>query len=663
MKKLDKKNIVNVYALTAVQEGMLFHYLQAPDSEQYFEQLSLDISGNLNKETFEKAWNVVIETNEMLRTVFRWEKVENPVQIVLKEHRIQPVYYDCSGISITEEKTRLQEIKEKDRKEKFYLYTVPFRVTLCKFSGGKFVMVISNHHILYDGWSNGIILKEFFQTYQRLATGKEIVKPAKAKFIEFVKWLQGRETAGPETFWKDYLAGSETTSLSLITGKKTEHRYHESCKGQWRSETKKRMDEFLRENKVTLAAILYSAWGIVLQRYNNADDVVFGTTVSGRATAVKGIEDMVGLFINTLPLRIKSPAGEESREMIRRINTDLQDRQEYESTPLVELNEYVGEAGEKLFDTIVVIENYPLDSRLKETGGTLTPSAYSTFEMPHYDLTVIVSLMEDIAVEFIFNPGIFEKEAIKRMSNHFLAIVEAILQAPDKEPHLLDILPDEERKRLLYDFNRTGSQYPESGTIHKLFEEQVERTPGAIAVISAATSTVSDGIPGKRHMLTYREISRKAGLLAEELLQKGVDTGNIVGIMVERSIEMAVGVLGILKAGGAYLPVNPGYPPERIAYMLTDSSAEILLTVSTLENKSTFDKNKIFLDLIREGEADGGSSGKENTTGARDLAYIIYTSGTTGKPKGVMVTHKNVLRLVKNTDFISIQPRARLLQT
>ena len=217
MEKLEKKNIEDILALTPMQEGMLFHYLKNPESNHYFEQLGLEISGEINVEIFEKAWIFVVETNEMLRAVFRWEKLEKPTQIILREYKCKLTFYDFSGLDNSRKNAALEEIKTKDRLEPFDLHKVPFRVILCKLDAKKYEMVISNHHILYDGWSNGIILKEFFKAYHEFCKKEHSIKPPiKSRFREFIKWVQNQDIKKQEQFWREYLDGFDTPTVLPI---------------------------------------------------------------------------------------------------------------------------------------------------------------------------------------------------------------------------------------------------------------------------------------------------------------------------------------------------------------------------------------------------------------------------------------------------------------
>jgi amino acid adenylation domain-containing protein len=646
-KKLDKKNIQDIFALTPTQEGMLFHYLKEPGSEAYHEQLSLDITGNIDIRCFEAAWNFVIETNEMLKAVFRWEKVENPIQIILKEHRHQPRYFDLSEKDNCQKKNSLEKIKTKDRKKKFDLREIPFRVTLCKIGSAKYQMIVSNHHILYDGWSNGIILKEFFNAYNDLVHKRNPIKPVKNKFKEYVKWLKNQEKNKQEKFWGEYLKGVENRTELAVKIKKAKDRLDEkeSSAGIQRTgkyqatlsqDIKNKLEEFVKKHKITLAALFYTSWGILLQKYNNTNDVLFGTTVSGRSAKLEGIEDMVGLFINTLPLRVKQNPHQTVMDVLNQVNHTLEVRKEYDSTPLVHISEY-SQSGhaEELFDSLVVIDNYPLDSRLLEKASELSVDSYSMAEVTNYDLTVGIAAFENIDINFVYNKQCIEPGVIEKLSGHFCRIMEKVIKNPAKQVHEIDILSGEEKKQLLVDFNDTTADYPRHNTVHQLLAEQVERTPDYIALYGCMDA----GMQGRGH-ITYHELNKKANQLAFLLKEKGVKTNNIVGILLERSLDMIIGILGILKAGGAYLPIEPDYPEERIVYMLKDSGAEILL------------KDKDFtpeaFNNCPKGASPLGIWNLEFGISPRggQLAYIIYTSGSAGTPKGVMVEQPSVVNVL-----------------
>jgi non-ribosomal peptide synthetase component F/acyl carrier protein len=466
MKALNKKNIEDILALTTMQEGMLYHYLKDSDSEHYFEQICLEISGEINGDFFEKAWNSVIETNEMLRTVFRWEKVENPIQIILKEHRLQPGYFNLSGRDTVEKKKVLEEIKEKDRKNKFDLQEVPFRVTLGKLDEERYEMIISNHHILYDGWSNGIILKEFFNAYNNLSNGTGSVKPIKQKFREFVKWYQNRNLDKQEEFWKTYLEGLDEPTGPSIRIKKRERRnkiksaghYHRKLPGQ----VKDRLDVFVKKYKESLSSLLYCAWGILLQKYNSGNNVLFDITVSGRPPEIKGVEDIVGLFINTLPIRVQTHPDESVIEVLKKVSGDTRRFGEFGNRFSINLKELIDEYNfETSFDSVVVIENYPLDRRLIRESGPLRVDRFSISGMTAYDMTVIMTLFDDIHVNFSYNQELFNKETTALVSHHLISIMDEIVRNPRKNVSQLGEYIEKEKDKVLYRFKE--NQKNESG--------------------------------------------------------------------------------------------------------------------------------------------------------------------------------------------------------
>jgi len=642
MNKSARKNIEEIIALTTLQEGMLFHYLQEPDSDVYFEQLSLGLTGDINIEIFEQAWNVVIRTNEMLRTMFRWENLENPIQLVLKEHVLKPVYYDVSAEHGHKREESLKEIIARERDKKFDLRHVPFRVTLCKKEKNKYELILSNHHILYDGWSTGIILKEFFRAYHALSNEKEMVLPGKTKFREFIKWVQSREADKQEEFWQDYLKGFDTPGELPIKTKNKGAASTGNYSITFTGEVKKELERLAETYKVTMAALLYSAWGLLLQKYNRGDDVIFGTTVSGRSAKVPGIENMVGLFINTIPLRVQTGPHESIGDILRRVNTALQKREAYDHTPLVKIKEY-SELGneEHFFDHIVVIENYPLDNSLVPGNSRLSLESFSMAEKTHYDLTVGITVFENIKVTFAYNQEKFTEDSMVRLAHHFRAMLETISHDPETQIPAIEIISPREKEQLLYEFNDTAAEFPKNKTIQRLFAEQVERTPDNTA---AAGPQPVKNRTNRTYMtyISYRELSNRAHGLAGALQQKGIGPDTIAAIMAARSVEMIIGILGILKAGGAYLPIDPDYPQSRIDYILKDSGAEILLKDADIHPST--------LPLFYP-------------SSSSNLAYIIYTSGSTGRPKGVMIEHGALINLCYwHNRYFQVTHRDRAVQ-
>ncbi|MCP4149494.1 MAG: AMP-binding protein, partial [bacterium] len=683
MKKEDKKNIANIMALTPVQQGMLFHYLKEPAGELYFEQLTLELSGKVEKKLFEKAWNTVIQTNEMLRTVFRWEKIKNPLGVVLKQHTIKPRYYDSQDGNSKVCPTPLEEIKTKDRKEGFDLREVPFRITLYKHETNRHTLIISNHHILYDGWSNGILLNEFFSAYDMMSKGDVPQPITKTPFKDFIKWHRDRDQNKNKEFWKNYLSGIDAQSELSIKRKTNKEgitvtgTYNTGIEDALTTKTHGLAEKY----KLTPAAILYTTWGLLVQRYNNNEDAIFGTTVSGRNAGVKGIEDMVGLFINTIPLRVKteSPSGvtgsnhknHKKIELLQQVDEALRQRQEYDGTSLVKIKEYSDlNSSEELFDIIVVIDNYPLDKQLAQKESALAVTSYSMTEMTHYDLTVGITLFEGMELSISYDKKRFEKERIARLTRHFKNILQDVVTHPLQPLSTVKMMSAQELKQLIYDFNNTNADYPRDKTIHELFEEQVEKTPDSISTVGnekikakskkeikdnkkikedkelttrEKTSSIQhpvSSIPSfpstpstLSTQLTYRELNKKANHLANQLHDKGFTPGAIAGMAKSSSVETIIAILAIWKAGGSYLPIDLTLPVERVKYMLADANAKILLC-------EPHDAYSPGIEVLSPGRMPTAAPALRALPPGSSLnAYIIYTSGTTGKPKGVMVPH------------------------
>jgi polyketide synthase PksJ len=637
-RKPENKRIADIVALTPMQEGMLFHYLADQGSRQYRVQLLIEIAGPINLPFFEQAWNEVIAHNEMLRTAFRWQRVKNPVQVILKEHRLRPAYHDLSEES-GEERARLAtEITDRQKGETFDLRDVPFRVTLMKMAHDLYNLVICHHHILYDGWSQAIILREFFDTYADLSNNRPPTPSKKRPFQAYVKWIQSRSADRERKFWQAYLRQVDAVAHLAVKKRRDRNKEIESTENHrvpLPPGARQEFEQFSQRSRITLAALLYTGWGVLLQKYNDCGDAVFGTTVSGRSADIKGIENIVGLFINTIPLRIEAESHENITALLKRVNDRLQIRREYEATPLVKVREYCEwPEGEELFATLVVLENYPLDFRAMQVEGKLSVRSYSLAEATHYDLTVTIRLFDDIEADISYNPAAFDRETIASLATHYARILTYMRSHPDQSLAHIDMLSPQEKQAILFRYNDTETEYPAHVTLDQLFEERRQKIPDRIAL---------KGRSGEGHYgaLTYRELDRQAVRVAETLRARGVQTAGIVALQVRRSGAMMAAILGILKAGGAYLPIDPDCPPERLRFMLADSGAEIVLGDRWLDRLSGLSgPGRVFRQAAQPGPM--------------SLAYVIYTSGSTGRPKGVAVENRSVVNFI--TGMMAIIP-------
>ncbi len=681
----DKKNVRDITALTPMQEGMLFHYLKEPEATHYVEQLSLHITGPADETGVEKAWNLVIENNDMLRTVFRWEKVEKPVQVVLKQHRLKPRFHDLTGNTKEEIHRQLEVIKTRDRLQAFDLREVPFRVTLCKLDENEWDMIVCNHHILYDGWSTGILLKEFFYFHHLFSQGLTPRPAVKPPFKSFVRWLRRQKRGDREkTFWKNYLAGIEGEgTLSFKRRGNTAVPMAKETKKtacfsyRWPEELSQKLRALAKERRWTVASLLYAAWGLLLARYNDSSGVLLGTTVSGRTPEIKGIEEMVGLFINTVPMGVRLSPGDTVEILMEQITRQLTERRAFEFSSLVDIKEYYDTGSvkkEELFDSLVVIENYPLDNRLVPEGCGLSIRSFSMAESTHYDLTLGITAFDVIEPEIAYGAERFDEEVIKAIPRHLERVLNTMVLQPGARLDALEILGEEEKRQLLSDFNGTVMEYRGDKSLFRLFGEQVEKNSGAAAVTG----------PGREGFtsLTYGELDRLGDITADWLRRRGIGTDTIVAILGERCIETVIGILGILKAGGAYLPISPHAPVERVRYLLKDSGAGVLILPKELkELKGTGKKgtgkkpgdeaglgNMVTLRL-REFLQAGKVKHKQAAAvpvagvGPSDAAYIIYTSGTTGRPKGVILEQRGVVNVLTwYGRTYRLKPGVRVLQ-
>lgn len=637
--KLAKENIEDIMALTPTQAGMLYHYATMRDRRFYNQQLSLRITGPFSLAAWRQAWQATVDANEMLRTVFRWKKLEHPVQIVLKYADIRLEEYDFATTEDVEKNSLIEQVRERNRDSDMDIEVNPLFISICKLDERTCEMIVNWHHILYDGWSNGIILKEVMSAYESLLANEVSGIPKKTGFKQFVKWHQKQNKSEHRTYWErhlEHLSGAASLPFEIDNESKALLEDTNRVVVAWNSSESMAVTEFTRNHAITAAAFLYGVWGILLHTYNDAIDVVFGTTVSGREPSIAGVEDVVGLFINTIPLRIAVDKETSTIDLFRRVEESLRLRGPFENTPLVDIARYGGiDSQSALFDSIIVLENYPLDERIR--GGRLvTVESYLMHETTHYGLTLGIQTFGEMRLEISYDSSRYSRNAVERITGHFQRVVEQSIRRPEMRIASLDILSAEETQQILREFNGELREVEGSADqlVHLAFEEQARLTPNRVAVIHEGVSS------------TYAELNKDANRMARRLRDSGIAPDRPVAIVLERSAAFVSAMLGVMKAGGCYIPIDHDFSSGRITQIIQDSGAEVLITRPELGSDYRFTGTLIHPD-DGIGYCEDSADNLVNVNDSSDTAYIIYTSGSTGQPKGVMVAHRSLISFVR----------------
>lgn len=647
-------NIEAIYPLSPMQQGMLFHTLYTPESGVYFEQVCFTLHGDLDVAAFERAWQRLIERHPALRTVFAWEKRDKPLQVVRRQAPLPWTTGDWRALSPDAQQSRLADWLKADQAHGFDLHQAPLmRVALFRLSDATWRCVWSFHHLLLDGWSLSLALKDVFAFYEAERRGVDLSLPPSRPYRDYIAWLQAQDMAQAERFWRDTLAGlTAPTPLHVRRAGEADPAADDYAEQRLRlsAATTTALHTFARQQRVTLNTVIQGAWAALLSRYSGETDVLFGATIAGRPAGLDGVEAMVGLFINTLPARVHVPDDVALGPWLQTLQAQQAAARRYEYAPLVEIQRWSDiPQGQPLFDTLLVFENYPGEADVQPADPRLTLADMVTLEKTNYPLTVIVEPGAELGLRLSYRQQHFDAATISRMLGHLRTLLEGMLAAPQGRVGDLPLLTATEREQLLSAWNATRTDYPRDTPIHRLFEAQAAQTPDATALSFAGAT------------LTYAELNRRANCLARHLRALGVGPEIGVGVYVERSLEMIVGVLGILKAGGAYVPLDPTYPQERLAFMIHDTQAPVILTHTQLAGKlPAYAGHVVNLDAdlwttFPDANLDGGAT-------ADSLAYVMYTSGSTGTPKGTSIVHRAVVRLVKNTNFASLTAAETFLQ-
>ncbi len=640
----EKDRIIqDIYKLSPMQEGILFHAV-SNRSETYFQQCAFDISGKLDIDLLENCFNEIVKRYDILRTVFVYEGLSKPFQAVLKERKVALRYEDISCMDDHGKHEYYKAFKKLEREAGFDVT----RDSLIKMSvfycgDGQYKLIWSFHHILMDGWCMSILFGELLKRYTSFYGKTKLELPQVTPYRNYIEWLQKNDENSALEYWDKYLQGYSTQALLPQMNKRENQSYKQKqFTMKLDEECVRNIEDMGKQYHVTQNTVIQSVWGILLQKYTGNEDVVFGAVVSGRPAEIENIENMLGLFINTIPVRISTQSQTKFSELVTARQDEALEAEQHSYISLSKV-QAASELKQGLFDHIIIYENYPMGQNASQAAGYDSTGfivhGVEAFEQTNYDFNIIVTSANGIEIDFRYNACVYEEWLIEQVARHLETIIKQVSHNFEIAIEDIDLLQEEERQQLLYEFNYTYCDYSREDTIIDLLEKRVELTPDNTALIF------------HNEILTYRELNERSNRLAHYLRKLGLKPNMIAGIMVKRSFDMLIAIAGILKAGGAYLPIDPELPEERISYMLEDCDGRFLVADKEKAIPRDF-KGQVINICDSEKEP---CYNPEKVNIPSDLAYVIYTSGSTGKPKGVMLEHRAVNNFItgmsKKIDF------------
>ncbi|MCA1991121.1 MAG: amino acid adenylation domain-containing protein, partial [Coleofasciculus sp. S288] len=657
----------NTFPLSYAQQRLWFLNQFEANSSVYNLSFPVRLTGALNVTVLEQSLQEIVRRHEALRTTFITVEGE-PVQAIAPTVTLALPVVDLRELSEVEREAEVFKLANEEAQRPFDLAQGSLlRTTLLHLSQTEYVFLLTMHHIVSDGWSLGVFVRELAALYEALSQGNPSPLPELSlQYADFAvwqrEWLQGESLEAQLNYWKQQLRGSPPV-LEFPTDRP--RRPVQTFRGSTQSlRLSKALTEALKalsqQEEVTLFMTLLAAFATLLSRYSGQDDICIGSPIANRNR--REVEPIIGFFVNTLALRIPLQEDPPFSELLARIKQVTLESYAHQDLPFEQLVEALQPernlSYSPLFQVMFVLQNAPM-GKLELPGLTIAPLDVES-ATTKFDLTLSMSeTQQGLIGRLEYNADLFEATTIARMLGHFQTLLEAIAQGaapeaiaanPQQRISQLSLLTAAERHHLLVEWNNTKTEYPQDQCIHQLFEAQVERTPDRVAVVF------------EDQQLTYQELNHRANQLAHHLRSLGVGPEVLVGICVERSLLMAIGVLGILKAGGAYVPLDPVYPKERLAFMLADTQAPVLLTQAQLVEKLPEHRARVIcLDQDWENIACESQENPASGTNPDNLAYAIHTSGSTGKPKGIGLSHRPLVNLLQ-WHYSSLCRGARTLQ-
>ncbi|WP_445632634.1 D-alanine--poly(phosphoribitol) ligase subunit DltA [Nostoc sp. DSM 114161] len=625
-------DVEDIYPLSPVQEGILFHANYESEKDIYLQQVSGEIEGFLDVETFKKAWESCINRHPSLRASFIWQDLPRPLQRIHRRVNLPFVYEDWRGCDINEVAMKWSILLTADRHQSFSTERAPLmRMTLVRTQEQKWQFLWTHHHLLLDGWSLPLVFRDAIAFYQAKTERPNLPQPP--IYRDFIAWLHKQESGLAESFWRKQLNGfREATTFGI---KKHYSENYQTLQTTIPKEIYTQLKIFAQNNQVTLNTLVQAAWGILLSRYSGSEDVVFGVTVSGRTTELSGFAEMVGLFINTLPLRLKLDAATPLKPWLIELRDRISAINQYSFTRLVDIQEWSDiKRGEPLFESIVVYENYPVEESLRQNPGELAIHSVESLEKNHYPISLYALPGDDLTLKIAFGQQIGSAKTRGDILHHLTQILTSFVTEKPQFIGEISLLSKAELGKINYPLPIT---HYSNTPIHELFSQQAAQTPEAIAVFPS---------------LTYADLERKSNQVARALLQLGVTPETLVAVCLERHAGLPIALLGIMKAGAAYVPLDPTFPRDRLEWMLADSAAAVIITEDQLVPALPASSAKV---LLLDSVSTQPATAAPAVAGNNHLAYVIYTSGSTGRPKGVQIQHESLVNFL-----LSFQEKLRL---
>ncbi|WP_122764595.1 non-ribosomal peptide synthetase [Pseudomonas viridiflava] len=635
--------IEDVYPLTPMQEGLLLHTLLEPGTGLYYMQDRYRINSALDPERFAQAWQAVIARHEALRASFCWNVGEDMLQVIHKPGSTPIEYLDWSNDPEAEQEPRLQALLKAEREAGFDLLNqAPFHLRLIRVGEARYWFMMSNHHILIDAWCRSLLMNDFFEIYMALGEGHDAQLATAPRYRDYIAWLQRQNLNEARQWWQQNLQGFErTTPIPSDRPFLREHAGHSGgmvvgdCYTRLDAHDGAQLRELAQAHQLTVNTFAQAAWALVLRRLSGDRDVLFGVTVAGRPVEMPEMQRTVGLFINSIALRVKLPEDGQ-RCSVRQWLSGLLDSnmqlREYEYLPLVTIQEHSElPKGQPLFDSLFVFENAPVETSVLDRAQSLNATSDSGRTHTNFPLTAVCYPGDDLGLHLSYDQRYFDETTVQNMLGEFKRLLLALVQGFHGDMADLPLIGEQEREFLVEGCNQSAHVYPLDRSYIELFEAQVSEHPQRIAASYL------------EQQWTYDELNRRSNGLGHALIAAGVGLDQPVALLAERNLDLLGMIIGSFKAGAGYLPLDPGLPSQRLSRIIDMSRTPLLVCTEACREQAIelldgFDcQLLVWEEVPARGENPGIYSGPDN------LAYVIYTSGSTGLPKGVMVEQRGML--------------------